>query len=117
MFQLEGSLAEELDVMIQDALPRETGGVIIDGREAVELNNYAELDSAFEFHLVELREVINAYGMKHADGAEISERVVLWHSHPSGTVGPSREDMRNKTPLKYHLVIAFVDGNLVPTWY
>jgi proteasome lid subunit RPN8/RPN11 len=112
MFQIEGSLADELDVMIHDALPRETGGLIIDGREAVELTNYADLDSAFAFHLVELRQAVRGIPVE-----EVSERVVLWHSHPGGGVGPSREDMQNKTPLKYHLVLALVDGNLVPTWY
>ena len=112
MYQIEGQLEEELSVLVQDAVPREIGGIIIDGRDIVVLNNYADLDSAFAFHLVELREAVRGIPV-----TQVADRVALWHSHPGGGVGPSREDMQNKTPLKYHLVLALVDGDLVPTWY
>lgn len=117
MFQIEGVIKTALHNYIMDVYPRERGGLIIDNRHVVPLPNHASSDSAFEFHLTELRAALKRYEIDHLPGEEIAERVVLWHSHPGGGVGPSREDMQNKTPLKYHLVIALVDGDLVPTWY
>jgi len=43
--------------------------------------------------------------------------VTLWHSHPSGGVGPSRIDMQQKIPMANHLVLALVEGEVIPTWY
>lgn len=117
MFTVEGKLKDNLLELLNDALPREVGGVIIDGQHIMVLTNHAEGNSSFEFRVWELREAINDYGMGSAPGPEIADRVTLWHTHPGGGVGPSREDMRNKTPLKYHLVLALVEGDIVPTWY
>lgn len=117
MYQIEGKLEKELLELMNLALPREVGGIIIDGRKVHCLHNWAEGNSAFEFSVSELRNAVTAFGMGRALGDEIAERVVLWHTHPGGGVGPSREDMRNKTPLKYHLVITQNDGDLVATWY
>jgi proteasome lid subunit RPN8/RPN11 len=43
--------------------------------------------------------------------------VTLWHSHPSGGVGPSRIDMQNKLPDINHLVVTLDGDNTIPGWY
>lgn len=43
--------------------------------------------------------------------------VTLWHTHPSGGVGPSRVDLRNKLPELNHLVVSITDDGIIPTWY
>lgn len=43
--------------------------------------------------------------------------LTLWHSHPSGGVGPSRVDMQQKTPFQYHLVVSLTEDGPLFTWY
>jgi len=117
MFTLEGKLEEELLQVVEANLPREVGGLIVDGRDIEVLHNYAQGDSTFEFRLTDIHKVLSRHDLWTVPTPELVERIVLWHSHPNGGVGPSREDMRHKTPLKYHLVVAYVKGVLVPTWY
>lgn len=38
---------------------------------------------------------------------------VVWHSHPSGAVGPSRLDMRTKLPGLSYMVVTPVGDDLV----
>lgn len=45
------------------------------------------------------------------------ELIVLWHSHPNGGVGPSKIDMRNKTPFKHHLVVSLTSDDIICSWY
>jgi len=39
------------------------------------------------------------------------QSVILWHTHPGGLIGPSREDMALKIDGLYHLVITIVPGD------
>jgi len=41
--------------------------------------------------------------------------LTLWHSHPSGAVGPSRGDMQTKLPELRYMVIAMTDAGPVVT--
>lgn len=45
------------------------------------------------------------------------DQVTLWHSHPSGQVGPSSEDMKHRTLFNNHLVVTLQGGKAVFTWY
>ena len=45
------------------------------------------------------------------------EDAVLWHSHPGGLVGPSVEDIRNKTMFKTHLVVSLLEDGVLLTVY
>lgn len=49
--------------------------------------------------------------------AENVARLTLWHTHPSGGIGPSRIDMRNRLQHMRHLVVTITDEGPVPTWY
>lgn len=112
---IEGKLKRTLRRLVIDAAPNEVGGLIIDGERVHILQNRAANPSdTFEFQLEDLKLALEIQGVPVT---EIIDRVTLWHSHPAGGVGPSRTDMRQKTPLAMHLVVALVEEDIVPTWY
>lgn len=41
------------------------------------------------------------------------EDVIVWHTHPSGFVGPSRGDMQNRVEGLKYLVVSLPDGEAV----
>lgn len=44
--------------------------------------------------------------------------VVIWHTHPGGSVGPSTEDVQNKLEGVPYLVVAlFNNGTMIPQWF
>lgn len=46
------------------------------------------------------------------------ENCTLWHSHPSGGIGPSGVDMRHRVSVMSHLVVTLAeDGSWTPSWY
>src|SRR4051812_48232420 len=52
------------------------------------------------------------------DGLEEVEDVAVWHTHPSGFVGPSQGDMRNRPdPNIFMVVIALTEHGPVATWF
>ncbi|AVR56899.1 hypothetical protein PBI_TRISCUIT_26 [Microbacterium phage Triscuit] len=115
MFQIEGKVEASLIMLMKDALPNEVGGIIVREREVHVLHNHSEHPhDEFLFYLSELKTAVLHYQVPLD---RINEDVILWHTHPAGLIGPSRKDMQNRTPLKHHLVLTHVDGNLVPTWY
>jgi len=109
-----GELKRSLLRIALKRVPNEAVGIIYND-QAYELRNDSETpDHHFEFEVKDLRLLIMSLEVPIL---EVNEEVALWHSHPEGGVGPSRFDMQNRTPLKHHLVIALVDGDIVPTWY
>ena len=97
------------------AQPNETGGILHGDKVYIVLNRATEPKDNFLFTREDIVAAVKQSGCSDADLLE--GRVALWHSHPGGGVGPSRIDMRQKTPLPYHLVVAIVDGDIIPTWY
>jgi proteasome lid subunit RPN8/RPN11 len=52
------------------------------------------------------------------DGLEDVEDVAIWHTHPSGYIGPSQLDMKNRPmPDIWMLVVALTDEGPVATWF
>lgn len=52
------------------------------------------------------------------EGLEEVEDVAIWHTHPSGYIGPSQDDMRNRPdPNIYMVVIALTDDGPVASWF
>ena len=97
------------------ASPREAVGLIF-SNQVLELPNRAgKPESTFEVTRADLRWGAEKLGASATD--LVRGEVILWHSHPGGGVGPSLQDLRHKTPFKYHLVVALVDGDIIPTWY
>lgn len=106
---IEGQLEAELLRIVKQRAPHEAVGLII-GTQVVELPNRSGTpEHSFELHKVDLLDALNEVVDTSA--------VILWHSHPSGGIGPSRIDLAQKTPFAYHLVVSLVDDALVATWY
>lgn len=52
------------------------------------------------------------------EGLEEVEDVAIWHTHPSGFVGPSKGDMENRPDANiYMVVVALTDAGPVPAWF
>ena len=111
---IEGRIKLSLLEVVRRAAPHEAVGIIhLD--EVYELRNDHDFPSNnFAVDRNQLRRLVEQLDICLSD---VNEEVILWHSHPSGGVGPSTADMRNKTPLKHHLVVSLVDDDLVSTWY
>lgn len=107
---IEGKLEEELLSLTLKHAPNEAVGLILSDGSVVELVNHSPHPAAnFEIR----REDLVYHLMREEDPSKVS----LWHSHPSGGIGPSRVDIQNRTPFASHLVVSLVDGVIVPTWY
>jgi len=89
--------------------PREAVGLLTNDGRIIELSNLAS-DPGINF------EISRAELLEKLTGEELEE-LTLWHSHPSGGVGPSRTDMQQKIPFVHHLVVTIVDNDLVYTYY
>jgi proteasome lid subunit RPN8/RPN11 len=107
---IEGQLRTDLLRITTKRSPEEAVGLIRFNGEVVELLNVSRTpQETFEVHKSQIVAAL--------ENDEDALRATLWHSHPKGVVGPSRTDIRSKTPFAYHLVISLVDGDIVPTWY
>lgn len=52
------------------------------------------------------------------EGIEDVEDAAVWHTHPSGHIGPSRGDMQNRpTQTIPMIVIALTDDGPIATWF
>lgn len=52
------------------------------------------------------------------EGLEEVEDVAVWHTHPSGFIGPSKGDLENRPHASiYMLVVALTDNGPVATWF
>lgn len=52
------------------------------------------------------------------ENLEEVEDVAVWHTHPSGFVGPSKGDMENRgDPNIYMVVVALTDDGPIATWF
>lgn len=105
---IQGPINRQLLQITKSRLPLEAGGLIV-GDRVIEITNHAVKEDSFEFHREEIIEALK--------GVEDIESVAIWHSHPKGGIGPSRIDMQQKTSFTYHLVVALVNDELIPTWY
>lgn len=52
------------------------------------------------------------------EGLEEVEDVAVWHTHPSGFIGPSQGDMRNRPDSGiYMVVIALTEQGPIASWF
>lgn len=52
------------------------------------------------------------------EGLEEVEDVAIWHTHPSGYIGPSQGDMRNRPSSGVHMVVvAMTQEGPVASWF
>lgn len=109
----EGGAHDRLKQVIFREAPREAVGLLTVDGQVIELrNSSANPESNFEVTKIELLEALSAVS-NYTD----LTKLIFWHSHPSGGVGPSRTDMQQKIPTVTHLVASIVDDDLVYTFY
>lgn len=92
----------------QRRYPREACGVVMPPNLVCELQNKARNPrKGYEIDTEELVQVL-ADNM----GSVSLERkdILLWHTHPSGTVGPSKGDMESRIDGFRYLVVAMPSG-------
>lgn len=109
---IKNDTRKELEQLAREASPYEAVGIIShDGSVYPLPNRHKEPQSAFELHKQDLIELIEYHPEL------VLTELTLWHSHPSGGVGPSRVDMQNKTPIRYHLVVTLLKDGIELTFY
>ena len=91
--------------------PREACGVAVklteNRRRVFRLpNTAADPCRHFSFHTKELHEVLQGFRQ---------DQVIIWHTHPGGTVGPSDTDLDEVIDGVSYLVVAIPGGEA--TWY
>lgn len=75
-----------------------------------ELPNRAMSNGTYQVEPADIRLVL--------EGLEEVEDVAVWHTHPSGLIGPSKLDMVNRPdPNIYMLVVALTEHGPVATWF
>lgn len=109
---------------ISSALPQEAVGLLWEppgepARVMPLVNHSTAPESSYA---VRVDEMIEAFELNM--GCDITsvdpEHLTLWHSHPSGLVGPSRGDMREraKVAMLAHMVVTVgVDDTLTVTMF
>lgn len=112
MLNLKSAAIEALASYARENSPNEAVGIIDGVGKVFLLTNLSKSPhNGFE---VSKNEILNLFTTGQAQWPELS---TLWHSHPSGLVGPSRIDMKQKTVFKYHLVITLLEDGEELTWY
>lgn len=120
MSVLEPVVHSAIARIIASRAPREAVGMLWrrpgDPEIVLELSNISdEPERSYAVRTTDILEALKliAGGDSLAiDDIDTSDFVV-WHSHPSGAVGPSRGDMRTKLPGLRYMVVSPVDDDLL----
>jgi proteasome lid subunit RPN8/RPN11 len=87
-------------------------GVYTDMGEVICLRNISEKpESSYVLDPDEVVELFESRDDFQID--DLGEKVGVWHTHPSGLVGPSREDLRTKIDGLNYLVVTIPTGEAV----
>ena len=101
--------------------PNEACGVLLPipmrNRVVWEVPNRAEDGTdKFEMHSDDVVIMLEEWAADNAQYA-VWENIVLWHTHPSGSIGPSKADLENKIEKCGNLVVSLTDSGPVATWF
>lgn len=111
---LSPEVVDQVIVLGREAAPLEACGLILPNLRVVGLPNNSPLDKASSFAIrgSDLVDAIESY----VEEAEIEPSLltrahfIIWHTHPSGLVGPSRGDMRERLPDFQYAVVTLPGG-------
>lgn len=99
-------------------IPRESVGFICPDGTLFFLTNEAKDEGMFQVSSGQLEAWLYGEGGVLEAGFDPYD-LTFWHTHPSGFIGPSREDLRERRQEPWvnmaHLVIALPSGT--PTYY
>ena len=98
----------------REALPSEACGIITPDLRVVQLPNShpTSKEDAFVIEAEDLVDAIHDYIVRSgADPENLSrDQFIVWHTHPAGSVGPSRGDIEQKIEGFQYLVVTLPDG-------
>lgn len=122
---LEQHMVDQIAQIGLAAYPHEACGLLLPtpvrGQQVIQLPNRSKepLDSVEVDPDDFIIEMELLYGEADAIPDEVLEDIVVWHTHPSGNVGPSKYDMENKPAKLGCLVVAiYTDGRPpLATWF
>lgn len=98
--------AEACGILLDLPWPKSDGSVSY----VRELPNRAMSNGTYQVEPDDIRLVL--------EGLEEVEDVAVWHTHPSGLIGPSKGDMLNRPNANiYMLVVALTEHGPVATWF
>lgn len=119
LFATLGLALPEIEKLGKLRAPNEACGILLDipRRKAdgstsaiIELPNRSMAEGSYRIDPVDIQLAL--------ENLEEVEDVALWHTHPSGFVGPSKGDMENRPdPNIYMVVVALTDLGPVATWF
>lgn len=100
-------------------LPNEACGVIIPtpfkGQQVFEMPNRSKLPAeSFVMHSEDITLTIMDWAADNPDA--VWEKMVIWHTHPSGGVGPSKNDLDNRIEHCGNLVVSLGEQPKA-TWF
>lgn len=91
--------------------PREACGILFSGI-VVELPNYAETDG--EYTIKGLDVVVAVKDICEGSREEVNpSEILIWHTHPSGLVGPSEGDLSSRLEMFRYAVVSLPNGEVV----
>lgn len=108
---------------ITEALPQEAVGLLWEqpghAPGVTRLRNISEdPEHSYAVNVSEMREAFEAEsGRDIVTAIDEGCLLTLWHSHPSGQVGPSRGDMRERLDGLQYMVISVTDAGLLATLF
>lgn len=110
----------EIDAIGQSRLPIEACGILLPApwREnwVYEMPNRSlSAEKSFKFHSGDVLMLLDNWF--NLVGSDQAHRIAIWHTHPKGSIGPSRADLHNKVAKTHNLVVALTDNGPIPAWY
>jgi proteasome lid subunit RPN8/RPN11 len=113
-------LIQEIVTIGDLRLPNEACGVLLPtphrNKRVFEIPNRSKYPAnSFEMHSDDIVMEIEDWIIENPSSA-CWEQVTIWHTHPSGGVGPSRVDLQNRIEKCGNLVIS-LGSKPVATWF
>lgn len=111
---LSPEVLDQILALGQAAAPDEACGIITPDLRVVSLPNATPTDSESSYAIVgeDLVEAIDDYVDRSGVEPQSLTRAqfIIWHTHPSGQIGPSRGDLDNRLPDFQYVVVALPNG-------
>lgn len=111
---LSPEVLDQVLALGRESAPEEACGIITPDLRVVSLPNTTTTDSVSSYAVQgeDLVEAISAYVDRSGVDLESLTRAhfIIWHTHPSGQVGPSKGDLENRLPDFQYVVVTMPNG-------
>jgi proteasome lid subunit RPN8/RPN11 len=113
---LEEKIVQEIAALGRERAPAEACGILLPtphkGERVWEMPNRSlHPQDSFTMHGTDIK-------LSVGDWEGDFREMVIWHTHPAGNIGPSREDLRGRLDRVGNLVITLLPNNEAKaTWY